>query len=134
MIRRIKDNECYDYGITEEKPKIVINEEIINKLKLKNFVDEFKSDQLEKIDQLGIEILNEKMTMVDSKEFYYRKKIDRIKSRTTEARIDGHIAKYCDSINLIGHLARTLPKPTDPPQEIWDKLLKPINELENLKK
>lgn len=131
MIGKIKENSNYEYEVKEEKAKIVINEEIVNKLKLNNLVSELESDQLQKIDEFGKDILEEKNTWFDAEEFYYRRKLERIKSKVIENRIDKHMARYCDSINLIGHLARILPKPTDPPEEIWARLLKPINELDN---
>lgn len=115
----------------EEKPKIVINNDKVNRLELKNFVNQFEKEQKDKLDNFGTEILPEKMTEFESEKFYYRKKIDRIKSMETEKRLDKHIAMYCDSINLIGHLAKTLPKPSDPPEIIWNRLLKPIKEIDS---
>lgn len=120
----------YEYEKNEEKPKIVINNEKLNQLELKNFVNNFKIEQLDRIDHFGKDIMQEKITKLDSEQYYYRIKIDQIKSKAIENRLDKHIAMYCDSINLIGHLAKTLPNPTDPPEKIWNKLLKPIKEID----
>ncbi|CAF0836912.1 unnamed protein product [Brachionus calyciflorus] len=125
-----QNNTHIDLSSCVTQNSIKINENFINGLKLKNDINEFKASQDKKIQDFGNDFdeLYERIP-INEEEYYMTLKLNRIRSKTQDHRYQDHLTNYCDSITLIGHLANILPKLSDKPEYIWEKLIKPITEI-----
>jgi hypothetical protein len=118
-----------------------INPELVNKIEALNTVNRVRNELFDKIEnEFGADILSsaqnlniddmnklyERKNQARNKELYLRLKTSQIQSRLTEKHYTEHEIIYCDSLMLIADLARNLPKHSDPPELIWNKLLEPI--------
>lgn len=123
-------NEWSKDQITVKEEKNLINPQIIVKLKSKNLIKEFREDQLKKIEKFGENIKSDAPVTEDQiQRIYYKTKCNQIKYKSTKNEFETNETNYCDGIIKIGILARDLPKLTDDPHEIWNQLLKPLNDL-----
>ena len=121
----------------------------VNKLDTVNSLNRIKKDQDQKIEhEYGNDLLRgsfrfhsllteeEKATKELSeeernKELYLRYKAGQIRSKRTDKHFVDHEINYCDSIMMIAELARCLPRPTEAPEVIWQKLMKPLHDCQN---
>ena len=104
---------------------------LINKLKAKHLIKQINADQLKKIDDLGSSL---KLPESIHRQAYYRSKLDQIKYAMSKNEFEKNETNFCDGILKVGELARDLPKLSDQPDLIWNKLLKPLNDLKANKK
>ncbi len=104
---------------------------LINKLKTKHLIKKINEDQLKKIDNFGSSL---KLPESVVREAYYRSKLDQIKYAMSKNEFEKNEIGFCDGILKIGELARDLPKLSDDPNQIWNKLMKPLNDLKVNKK
>ena len=120
--------------ISKAKPdgiggKKVVRSDLVNMLGAKNLLVKLKEEQLQKIDEFGGDIgLEYTKNYADDAEtvkqdLYIRSKCQKISSKLTNDNFVNHECFYADSIMLIADLARTFPKFSDPPEEIWNKFL-----------
>lgn len=145
LIAKAKNSTCNKNIKIEEKTDtgMRINPEVINRLTTLNSIQRIKDDQLNKIDRLGQDIqldflYNHETRELDdnqssllpikdiTKGVYFQNKIDRINNKLIENKIAEHEAFYSDGIIMIGNLASTLPKHSDPPEMIWNQLMQPF--------
>lgn len=147
LIRKAKKSS-ESRNVTKDKDpylEMKINSELVNKLTTINSIQRIKAEQLKKIERLGQDIqldflYNHQTRELDdnqssllpikniTKGVYFQNKIDRINNKLIEQRIVEHEAFYSDGIVMIGDLASTLPRHSDPPEIIWNELMKPLNE------
>lgn len=118
--------------------KVEIKEELMQHLKMQKYLHEIEDLFNKKInsfgqnlaDELFPEQYNEEITEMN-RNMYYKYKCDLIKFKQIANKIEYHEEHYVDSINLIGELASSLPRPTTAPDIIWSMLLKPLNDAKN---
>ena len=125
-----KDHELLNYNI---------NSEVVNRLKTSNIIKSIKIEQLKKCDEFGEDLIKEhgllgkdleesKRILEDnSRKIYFKQKCDKIKKFVFEEEFAAHNEFYGDSIMMIGELARTLPKFSDPPEVVWKNFLQSLN-------
>lgn len=118
-------------------PNVLLNGELINRIKTKNLLKRIDNEQTKKIENYGQSLLEDvkhsplesaglENFRKNSQKIYYRMKCEQIKSKKVEQHLDEHFINYCDSIMLIGNLASALPRFSDPPKKIWNQLLEPL--------
>ena len=103
-----------------------INPYLVNKLRAKHLIKKINKDQMKKIENYGQDV---RLTDEDKEQAYYRSKLERIKYVMSKREFEKNETNFCDGILKIGELARDLPKLSDNPDLIWNKLLKPLNDL-----
>ena len=142
---------CRAMNYGNKKETIIQNElacevrpELINRLKTFNSIQQIKNQHLKKIEDFGqnvrLDFENNSNTKsqrallpieVITNDLYYKLKCDQVRRKISENHKRQHDVFYTDSIMMIAELARTLPKHSDPPEEIWNQLMKPLNEQLN---
>jgi hypothetical protein len=134
LISNIQKNVSKDAEPIEKSEDFKINTNVINKLKTQNTIKRIFDEQIEKINSFGnnirplgeienaAEVVEKRIEL--SKQAYIRSKMNQIKVNNQRELIENHEMFYADSIMLIGDLAKCLPKPSDPPEIIWDRFLK----------
>jgi hypothetical protein len=132
LISNIQKNVSKNAEPMEKNDNFKINSNVINKLKTKNSIKRILDEQTEKIDNFGGHILEketkkQEIRIETSKQAYIRSKISQIKVKNQRDLIEKHETFYADSIMLIGDLAKSLPKPTEPPEIIWKRFTKKDN-------
>jgi hypothetical protein len=96
----------------------------IKKIRTKNWLNNLRTEGLKKVDQINIE--QDRLNEIDEKKIYYQNKSKQIMNNAVNQQIEAHCQYYTDSIILIGDLARTLPKMSEPPELIWSQLMKKL--------
>jgi hypothetical protein len=130
VINRIKTTK-------EAKLNIPINEYLVNRLKMKLFIEENEKNYEEKVNNFGLNLIHESYPETKNKDrekelkdlkekHYFKKKCDLIKFKQLSNKIVKHEEIYADGIMLIGELARDLPKHTLPSDQVWNMFLSPL--------
>ena len=132
-----KINRNYD-----EYSNIKINEKLMKHLNLEKYIQDTKCDYDDKIKNFGNDLVYDCFPEQQHehfdfkkmrKELYFKNKCDLVKFKIISEKIDSHEIYFVDSLTLIGNLASELPKPSTNPNEIWKKLLEPLNNQANKK-
>ncbi|XP_033646427.1 uncharacterized protein LOC117305676 isoform X2 [Asterias rubens] len=115
-------NQTFQKTSKDDK-KILIDREIVNRLKIENLLSAMKrasssrtTDALESCQQCR---LSQEAVL---KRTFVRNKTSKLGNELTDQKVDLEISTK-DPLTAIGDLARSLPKPSDNPEEIWAKLL-----------
>lgn len=128
IIRTINSGHKNDTLRTNDRP-LNVKSEVINKLEATNLIQRLKTEQIEKVNNLG-KNLDTSYPIIEgvSEEVYFEKKCARIRSKITEELLVKHEMFYSDGLMMIGDLAANLPKQSDDPEYIFSQLLKPLRQ------
>lgn len=130
----VKTDKCPRVFVTSQSGEIslrnfdsnqenVVAKELVNRLKTENLLNTTKLANRKKIhDPKSCKKCIETEEKFAQYEFLKRR-ITRVESLNLDWKIDD-VIHTTDTIFMIGDLAATLPKPSDDPKDIWDKLLR----------
>jgi len=134
MKRAVNNANSNEYQINKAESngiggKKIIRSDLVNLLAAKNLLVKLKEDQLQKIEEFGSDIGLEytKNYAHDAEkvkqDLYIRSKCQKISSKLTNYNFAKHECFYADSIMLIADLAKTFPKFSDRPEEVWNRFI-----------
>lgn len=131
VIKRIKQNQNKTIANNDlkENTKIQVDKYLINRIKTQNSIKALEKEQLEKIEKLGedLEVNKDKQKQHEKyQNAYFNQKASQIKSKAINDHLIEHEINYCDSLILIANLANSFPRFSDPPEQVWKKLIKPL--------
>ncbi|XP_038055736.1 uncharacterized protein C8orf48 homolog [Patiria miniata] len=102
---------------------ILINREVIDRLKIENLLSTMKkaASIATTSGTDSCQHCQESQTAALRRDFI-RHRTSRLGNELTERRLDWLLSTQ-DPLTAVGDLARELPKPTDDPQELWDRMM-----------